>query len=131
MSTTNSLVSEMLILRASVEAHRAKIIAAQEARDEAVEAANIPVVYGRYDLDFKNDAWRYPAVAEAMRVAEALADDSGYFWACSRLSDLERLLGAGWSSQLLLRTEDNSYVPTLRGGIPEAHESVATFLVAA
>lgn len=130
MSTTNSLVSEMNTLRAAVAAHRERVIAAQEARDMAIEAAGIPVKYGRYDLDFDRDAWRYPSVAEAIRAATKLEDDNGYFWACSRLRDLETLLGQVPGDQLPLRTAQN-FVPLLHGSIPEANPWVTDFLAAA
>ncbi len=127
MNTTNSLVSELNSLRVAVAAHNALIDNACEARDLAIEAANIPVTYGRYDLDFAKDVWRYPAVAQALRVLETLKEDTGYFWASSRARDLELLLGEGFNPQLPLRSEDN-YVPLLRGNMPEAHPSVAQFL---
>ncbi len=129
MSTTNSLVSELSTLRAAVAAHKTFIDNACEVRDMAIEAACIPVKFGRYDLDFSKDGWRYPAVAEATRVLEALKDDDGYFWACSRMRDLENLLGCS-VPQLPLRTEDN-YIPLFRGHIPAAHPSVSNFLKAA
>jgi len=128
MSTTNLLVSELATLRVAVAAHKSLIDDACEARDLAIEAACIPVKYGRYDLDFTKDGWRYPAVAEATRVLETLKDDSGYFWACSRMMDLEGLLGLS-VPQLPLRTEDN-YIPLFRGHIPAAHPCVAQFLAA-
>ncbi len=129
MSTTNSLVSEMSTLRAAVRAHKTRLDNACEVRDLAIEAAGIPVVYGRYDINLDKDAWRYPSVAEAVRVVEALKDDNGYFWACSRLSDLENLLGVS-VAQLPLRTDDN-YVPLFRGNVPEAHGSVSVFVALA
>jgi hypothetical protein len=130
MALTSDLVSELNTLRAATAAHKTLLDNACEARDMAIEAANIPVVYGRYDLDFAKDGWRYPAVAEALRVIENLSDDDGYFWACSRMCDLELLLGDGFNPQLPLRTESN-YVPLLRGDMPEAHPSVSMFIARA
>jgi hypothetical protein len=127
-TTTRALVSEMATLRAAVAAHRALIVAAQVVRDEAIEFCNIPTQYGRYTVDLKKEGWRYPSIAAATEIVEKLADDNGYYWACSRLMDLERLLGVS-VSQLPLRTETN-YVPLLRGHIPAADPSVALFLAA-
>ena len=130
-ATTQQLVSEMNTLRAAVRAHKEQIDNACEARDLAIEAAGIPVVHGRYALDFKNDAWRFPSVAAALDILEALSEDSGYFWACSRLSDLERLFGLGiYSGQLPLRA--GTIVPLVCGGeVPEAHPCVRDFLAVA
>lgn len=130
MKTTNSLVVEMVTLRQAVKAHRDLLTEAQWQRTLAMEAAGVPTLYGRYDLDSK-DEWRYPSVAEASRQVETLSEDSGYFWACSRLTDLERLLGDGMNSQLPLRLEESNYVPLFGGDIPEAHPVVSQFLRAA
>ena len=129
MSSTKQMVSEMNTLRAAVKAHHDKIVAAQVARDEAIEAANIPTKHGFYTVDLTKEGWRYPAIQAATELAEKLSDDSGYFWACSRLLDLEGLLGLS-APQLPLRTEDN-YIPLYRGHIPAADPSVAAFLMAA
>jgi hypothetical protein len=129
MSTTKSLVAELKALRMAVAAHKTLIDNACEARDLAIEAAGIQVVYGRYDIDFSKDGWRYPSIAEAVRVVEALKDDSGYFWACSRMTDIERLVGDSFNPQLPLRTDDN-YIPLFSGHIPAAHEAVSSFLAA-
>lgn len=123
---TELLLAEMTVLQAAVAAHRVKLVEAQDARDIAIEAAGIPTKYGRYDLDFDKDAWRYPSVEAAIQVVKQLADDDGYFWACSRLHDLENVLGYT-GAQLPLRTSD-MYVPLFSGNIPEAHPSVADFL---
>jgi hypothetical protein len=58
MSTTIALVSEMNTLRAAVRAHKTRLDNACEVRDLAIEAAGIPVVYGRYQIDLDKDAWR-------------------------------------------------------------------------
>lgn len=129
MSTTHSLVSEMNTLKAAVAAHRERLTEAQWQRTLAMEAAGVPTKYGRYDIDSTNE-WRYPSVAEASRQVEALSEDSGYFWACSRLRDIEVMIGQVAGDQLPLRTQDE-YVPLLRGDMPAAHPSVARFLMAA
>jgi len=123
------MVSEMNVLRAAVKMHHDKLVAAQVARDEAIEAACVPTKYGFYTVDLSKEGWRYPAIQMATDLCTKLEDDNGYFWACSRLSDLERLLGVS-APQLLLRTEDN-YIPLYRGHIPAADPSVAAFLMAA
>jgi hypothetical protein len=128
-TTTQALVSEMNTLRAAVKAHHDKIVAAQVARDEAIEAACVPTKYGFYTVDLAKDGWRYPAVQAATDLATKLEDDNGYFWACSRLRDLENLLGLG-AAQLPLRTVD-LYVPLFHGHIPAADSSVSGFLMAA
>lgn len=128
MSTTNSLQAELATLKAAVKAHHDLLVEAQWQRTLAMEAAGVPVQYGRYVLD-SSDEWRYPSVAEATRQVAALEDHDGYFWACSRVRDLEGLLGEG-APQLPLRTDDN-YVPLYRGHVPAAHPSVAGFLMAA
>lgn len=126
-STTEALVAEMGTLRAAVEAHKVKILAAAEIADEATEAAGIPTQYGLYTVDLSKEGWRYPSVQVAREAYEALCDDSGYFWACSRLADLERLLGLCWHGQLPLRTP-SMYVPALCGHIPDADASVDPFI---
>lgn len=127
MSTTANLVSELATLRAAVAAHRALVVAACEVRDEAIEAVGITVTNGRYDLDPK-DEWRYLSVEAATTAYNTLRDDTGYYWACSRMSDLERLLGES-VPQLPIRIGND--VPLFGGDVPEAHESVASFLAAA
>ena len=131
MNATNSLGAEMLTLRAAVAAHRELIINACEARTDAMELAGIPVKYGRYDIDLDKDGWRYPSIAEATRVLTTLEDDDGYYWSCSRLMDLERLVGEGFNKQLPLLIEDSNYVPLFGGDIPEAHPVVSQVLRAA
>lgn len=130
MNTTATLVSELATLRVTVAAHRARVIDACEARTEAMEAAGVPVVYGRYDLDTK-DEWRYPSVAEATRAYEALREDEGYFWACARVRDLEHLLGEGFNPQLPIRLTESNFVPLFGGDIPDAHPAVEQFMRAA
>ena len=127
MNSTKQMAVEMNTLRAAVKAHHDKIVAAQVARDEAIEAANIPTKHGFYTVDLSKEGWRYPAIQMATDLCTKLEDDNGYFWACSRLSDLERLLGVS-APQLLLRTEDN-YIPLFHGHIPAADSSVSNFLM--
>lgn len=123
---TEKLVAEMLTLKVACERHEAKMKAAGAAWDEACEFAALPTKYGRYTIDLAKESWRYPSVEAASKVYEDLREDSGHFWACSRLRDLEMLLGAGWNAQLPLRM--GMYVPILRGEIPAAHESVSEFI---
>ena len=117
----------MKILKAAVKSHEVRILKAQEDRDSAIEAAHIPTKHGLYTVDLAKDGWRYPAVDAASKMVRDLSDDNGYYWACSRLMDLERILGVS-VTQLPLRTEDN-FVLILCGHIPEAHPSVSQFLM--
>lgn len=128
---TEKLVAEMLTLRTVIAAHEEKVSAAAAAWDEACEFAAIPTKYGRYTVDLKTESWRYPSVEAASKVYDALREDRGYFWACSRLRDLEAMLGAGWSPQLPLRYEADpmgNYVPFYGGHMPAAHECVKEFV---
>lgn len=130
MSTTAALLAELVTLRAAVKAHSDRIQEASWQRTLAMEFAGVPTKWGgaMYDLP-KGEEWRYPSVAEASRLVEALEEAPGYFWACSRVRDLEGLVGES-VPQLPLRTEDN-YIPLFRGHIPEAHPTVRDFLAAA
>jgi|HubBroStandDraft_3_1064219.scaffolds.fasta_scaffold611764_2 hypothetical protein len=130
MTSTTALVAEMKVLRVAVKAHSARLTEAQWQRTLAMEAAGVPLKWGgsMYDLDAK-DEWRYPSVEAASRQVAALEDDAGYFWACSRLRDLEGLLGEA-VPQLPLRTEE-LYVPLFRGHIPPANPAVAAFMMGA
>lgn len=97
---TSKLSAEYQVLKSAMDRHRARIQVAYEAYEDAKESAMLPTQYGRYTVDLDRDAWRYPAVAEAKRQYESLQGDDGYYWACSRLSDLENLLGLGFSRQV-------------------------------
>lgn len=123
---TQALLAEMVTLRTAVNVHKAKVVDAQEVLSGAMAAAAIPALRGLYTLDVEKDGWRYPSVEAARQIAETLRDDNGYYWACSRLMDLERILGVS-VAQLPLRTADG-FVPLFRGSVPEAHETVASFL---
>lgn len=127
--TNKTLQAEHSFLRAAVDAHRAKIEAASEVLDEAIKFAGIPVDGGRYAIDLKKEGWRSPSVQVAMEQVERLVDDSGYYWTCSRLADVERLLGVGGNNQVPMRF--GTYVPLFGGNVPAAHPSVDTFLRAA
>jgi hypothetical protein len=123
---TEKLVSELMTLKMVCERHEEKVREACEAWNEACEFAAIPTKYGLYTIDISKESWRYPSVEAASKVYNELREDNGYFWASSRLRDLEMLLGAGWNAQLPLRM--GLYVPILQGHIPEAHESVSEFV---
>ena len=120
--TSQQLVQEHLILRTHLAAHRMLIDRAVDALDSAIEGANIPVRYGRYEIDLQAEGWRYPSIAQAQRELRALRDDSGFYWAESRLTDLERLLGLDWQPQLPL---------PFPGMVPPPHPMVRQFLLAA
>lgn len=100
MTTSQSLQAELQTLRCVVASHRMLIDRASEALDGALENACIPTKFGRYTLDLQKDGWRFPAIAQARRELLALRDDSGFYWAESRIHDLESLLGLGFSRQL-------------------------------
>lgn len=119
MTTLSPLAAEYKALKSAVAAHRAKIDAAYEVAEEAKEWAGLPVRGGIYQIDFKKDSWRYPGLHVALQNLEALRDDDGFYWAESRLVDLERVLGLGFSNQTLMPFETF---------IPDAHPSVAAFI---
>ncbi len=128
--STATLVAELAVLRAAVKAPHDLIVEAQDRRTQAMEDAGVPKKWGgaMYDLP-ASEEWRYPSVQAATAAVEALEEAPGYFWACSRMRDIEILLGQVAGDQLPLRTE-NGYVPLLRGHMPEPHPSVRTFLAA-
>jgi hypothetical protein len=122
MTTTSFLTAEYQTIRTAVGTHRKQIERACDVLDAAIAAANIPVVNGFYAVDLQKEGWRYPSIDQAQRELEALRDDNGFYWAESRLTDLERLLGLGWATQTLIPFE---------GTIPDAHPVVKDFLTMA
>jgi len=121
-TSSKKLSAELTVLRTRVAAHRMLIDRAVDALDSAIETACIPVKNGFYVIDLKREGWRYPSIDQAQRELEALKDDDGFYWAESRLTDLERLLGLGWSNQLPLLFDNL---------VPDAHPVVREFLRAA
>lgn len=117
--SSQKLAQELQVLRCHLAAHRMLIDRAVDALDSAIEAARIPVRYGRYEIDLQEEGWRYPSIAQAQRELQALQDDSGFYWAESRVTDLERLLGLAWQPQLPL---------PFPGMVPPAHPEVESFL---
>lgn len=118
LSPLAPFATEYNTLKSLVEAYRDRVQAASDKVTDAMGWAGIPTRFGVYQIEPK-DYWRYPSVDAAVRVRDALRDDDGFFWAESRLRDLESLLGLGYKSQTLLPFEQT---------IPEAHPSVKTFL---
>jgi len=119
LSSLSPLACEYRTLKTAIEAHRAKIDAAWEVAEEAKEFAGLPKQHGLYQFDFKKDSWRYPSMHLALQQLEVLKDDDGFYWAESRLRDLELLLGLGGNRQTLIPFD------TL---VPDAHPSVKGFL---
>ena len=127
MTTNAILAAELVTLTYVCKAHKAKIDEASWQRTLAMESSGVPIKGGCYDLP-KSEEWRYPSVQEASRQVEILLEDSGYFWACSRVQDIERLIGARSGDQLPLRMADD-YVPLYGGHVPHTHPSVTGFLM--
>ena len=100
MMLSEKLTRELQTLRCVVAAHRMLIDRAVDALDSAIESACIPVKNGFYVIDLKREGWRYPSIQAAQANLEALREDSGFYWTESRISDLERLLGLGFTRQL-------------------------------
>ncbi len=115
----DALQSEYDILLSRVIEHREHIDIAYEVFNDALENACIPTQGGKYTIDVKKEAWRYPAVHEALQQVEALTEDDGLYWAESRIRDLERILGLGYSTQMLL---------PFSGLVPDPHPAVKVFL---
>jgi hypothetical protein len=126
MSTTDSLRRELATLKAACKVHRDLIVEAQWQRTLAMEFAGVPVKFGCYVLA-KKDEWKYPSVQEASRQVEILGENDGYYWACSRITDIELLLGSGKGDQLPLRTASEN-VPLFGGSMPPTHPPLRHWL---
>lgn len=119
MTTLSPLAREYQALKTAIAAHRAKLDAAWEVAEDAKEFAGLPKQGGMYVFDFKKDSWRYPSMHLALQQYEALKDDDGFYWAESRLRDLEMILGMGGNRQTLIPFDIT---------IPPVHPSVAAFV---
>lgn len=99
MHNVAALAQELKTLRAAIAVHQAQIDEAWEARDAAFEFCNYPK---ERDCSFKYDMsqlQKYPAVAAAERLYEELRNDSAFYWAESRVRDIELVLGLGFTPQ--------------------------------
>ena len=119
MTRSEKLQAELQTLRCVVAAHRMLIDRAVDALDSAIESACIPSAFGRYTVNLQTEGWRYPSIQAAQANLEALREDSGFYWTESRISDLERLLGLGFTRQLPFAFATMAV---------EAHPAVAEFV---
>lgn len=127
MARTCDLVAEMTVLSEAVKVQQRAIKAAQSVQDEAEEA--FTSFFGFHPSESLELA---PGYVAAKAAVEALDHEDGYFWACSRLMDLELAL-APPSSQLALRTAPMSpwaswSLWTLAGETPHANVAVWPWL---
>ena len=126
----NALVSKLghqaSILRAVVADHRDAIARAQ-ARVE-LEAERVETHLGFHPADAADLC---PAYSAARAEVERLSDDSGYYWACAALTDLEMLLPTG--GQLMIVSEETTgmYGWCFRGTMPRLHEDAVAFIARA
>ncbi len=125
--TAKKMALELAALKAAITAHHMKIDKAYEAQ-AAAEVAFCEV--------FGFEPWEAPEFAPgwtaAKAVVEALKDESGYFWAWSRVQDLEMMLGKQ-GEQLRFVTEPTQewacgYVWILGGETPKASETIAPWV---
>lgn len=98
--TMSECEAELAEMRAIVADHRARLDAAAEAFDAACGFC-LPTANGFYTV-WTDRFYLYPAVDAAHRAYQALKDDDLGYWAQARATDIERRVGAGWSTQTTL-----------------------------
>jgi len=124
---TRDLVAEMMVLSKAVEIHHRAIQAAQEKADQSAE--NFQAWFGFYPWECPDYA---PGWVSNKAAIEALEEESGYFYACQRVGDIELALKP-YSGQLALRTAPTKEwaswkLWTLDGETPKAHPTIWTWL---
>jgi len=113
MHNVAALSLELSTLRAALAVHQALIDAAYIERENAFEFC-LPLIGFRYDVSRLE---LYPAAFEAERRFQVLSNDDGYYWTQSRIMDIERVIGLGFTNQVNLFAD-----------IPAAHECVAPWV---
>jgi hypothetical protein len=128
MVSLSTLTAEIAFLNAAVKTHRERIERADSAADAAEEA--FTEVFGYHPSATPELA---PGWAHARAKAEALREETGFFWACSRLTDLEILVGREGETLAFITAPSSDWATArswvLRGETPKAHESVGPWVL--
>lgn len=118
-----ALVNELAVLRSAIATHQARISDAVDVCD----AAEIAFVDG-----FGFLPWEAPEYAvgwsAARAVVDSLRDERGYFWADSRVRDLEMILESGRLVSDPTADWSTAYVWGI-GNMPKAHAVVGPWVL--
>jgi hypothetical protein len=128
-TTTNvvALAAELSVLRTVCAMHRAKMDVAAQASDDAEIAFEAAWGYSPRETPDHAPGWLL-----AHTRYEMLCDDSGYFWTCSRVRDLEIMVEGSANGQRSILAPATlpgccAHVVGL-GDMPNAHAEVAPFI---